>query len=70
MAHFFISRVAQNFIDKRTVMQIKREFPQLQLSERYLRQLAKSGEIPTVQAGNKILINVDKLFDFLNGDLH
>ena len=54
----------------RTVMQIKREFPQLQLSERYLRQLAKSGEIPAVQAGNKILINVDKLFDYLNGDLH
>lgn len=51
----------------RTVKQIKQEFPELQISERMLRELARENKIANVHAGVKLLINVDSLFSFLNG---
>lgn len=36
------------------------------LPEHFIRQKAISGEIVAVKAGNKYLINVDKLIDYLN----
>ena len=39
--------------------------PQSRISERYIRILAKSGAIPTVQVGNRLLVNYDSLLEFL-----
>ncbi len=40
------------------------------LSKYFIRQKAVNGEIVCVKAGNKYLINIDKLIDYLNkGDL-
>ena len=52
----------------RTIPQVKKEFPELQLSERYLRSLAKEHKVVCVQVGVKVLINIDSLFAFLNGE--
>ena len=37
------------------------------LTEYRVRQLCKSGELPTVKAGKKYLINKDNLLRFLSG---
>lgn len=39
--------------------------PQTAVSANYVRKLALSGEIPTVQVGNRRLINVDALLEYL-----
>lgn len=36
------------------------------LAKHYVRQLALQGKVRHVRAGKKILINVEKLIDFLN----
>lgn len=51
----------------RTIPQVKKEFPELQLSERYLRSLVREHKVVCVQVGVKTLINLDSLFAFLNG---
>lgn len=51
----------------RTIPQVKKEFPDLQLSERYLRSLVREHKVVCVQVGVKTLINLDSLFAFLNG---
>lgn len=40
---------------------------ELGIGNRYLRQLAKSGKIVVAKTGNKTLVNLDSLFDYLNG---
>lgn len=52
----------------RTIPQVKKEFPDLQLSERYLRSLVREHKVVCVQVGVKTLINLDSLFAFLNGE--
>lgn len=37
------------------------------LSEGTLRRLYKSGELPCINVGNRVLINFDNLIDKLNG---
>ena len=40
------------------------------LSKHFIRQKAVNGEIVCIRAGNKYLINIDKLIEYLNkGDL-
>lgn len=46
-----------------TIKQVAMEFG---LAEHFVRELAKSGKIICVRAGNKFLINADKLIEFLN----
>lgn len=64
--------ILNNIISKvprmRTVPQIKKEYPELQMSTRLLYQLAKERKVVSVNAGKKILINIDSLFSFLNGE--
>lgn len=38
------------------------------LAKYFIRQLAITNKVKTIKAGNKYLINVDKLIDFLNAD--
>lgn len=52
----------------RTIPQFKKEYPEIPLSYRYLRALADSGKIAAVNVGVKVLINIDSLFSFLNGE--
>lgn len=54
-------RLAQECFDM-----IHQEDPNSRVSLRYIRQLSKSGNIPTVRAGNRILINYDALLEYLS----
>lgn len=60
--------VINNVPRMRTIPQVKKEFPDLQLSERYLRSLVREHKVVCVQVGVKTLINLDSLFAFLNGE--
>lgn len=57
----------------RTVLQcykyFKQQDPETSISEYYLRRLIKSGEIPIFNTGTKVLINLDKLIEYLNSEL-
>lgn len=53
----------------RSVPQIKAFFAECGeqgLSEREIRRLAKSGKIPSVWAGRKLLVNLDALLEYLS----
>ena len=60
--------VINNVPRMRTIPQVKKEFPELQISERYLRSLVREHKVVCVQVGVKTLINLDSLFAFLNGE--
>lgn len=45
---------------------IKETAIELNLAQHFIRELAKSGKIVCVKAGNRYLINVDRLIEFLN----
>ena len=47
------------------VAEIKAMDPGSEVSEHYIRQLAKDGKVPVVWAGNKALINLDDVLDLL-----
>ncbi len=57
----------------RTIIQVveylKEEDPKSCISEHYLRQLVKQNKVPVFYAGRKALINLDKLLEYLAGDL-
>lgn len=50
---------------KDAVHRIKEECPETAISEHYLRQLIKDGILPELKAGNKLLINMDVLVEYL-----
>lgn len=50
---------------KDAVMRIKAECPGTAISEHYLRQLIRDGVLPELKAGNKLLINLDVLAEYL-----
>ena len=55
----------------RTVAQIRQIFAEngeVCISERELRRLAKSGAIPSITAGTRLLINFDGLINYLNSN--
>lgn len=56
--------IAPNAIPKMAT--IKSTAKLFRLSEYFVRQLALSGKIISVRAGNKILINVDRFAEYLN----
>lgn len=46
--------------------ELKKEDPNTNVTEHYLRQLVKSGAVPTVTVGrNRKLLNYDKLLEYL-----
>lgn len=56
---------------KEAYSELKNLDPGTAVTEYYIRQLAKSGTIPQVRAGRKILINFDELLSYLNdGMIH
>ena len=50
-----------------TMLTLKEASQQTGLSYDYLRKLCLSGQIVFVRAGNKFLVNLEKLIVFLNG---
>lgn len=50
------------------IAEIKAVDPKTALTERALRRMINSGELPSVNIGNKKLVNLDKLFEYLNGE--
>ena len=50
---------------KDAVHKIKEDCPGTAITENYLRQLIKDGILPELKAGNKVLINLDVLIEYL-----
>ena len=50
---------------KNAVHKIKEDCPGTAITENYLRQLIKDGVLPELKAGNKVLINLDVLIEYL-----
>ena len=50
---------------KEAAEEIKLTDPQSAIKEYFIRDLVASGQIPHIRAGRKILINLDKLFEYL-----
>lgn len=50
---------------KDAVQKIKEDCPGTAITENYLRQLIKDGVLPELKAGNKVLINLDVLIEYL-----
>lgn len=51
---------------QQALAELKAEDPNTNVTEHYLRQLVKSGAVPTVTVGrNRKLLNYDKLLEFL-----
>ena len=51
---------------KECLIEVKKLDSETAISEWYIRQLTKQNEIDFLQSGNKILINLDSLLEFLN----
>ena len=51
---------------KDAVHKIKEVCPGTAITENYLRQLIKDGVLPELKAGNKVLINLDVLIEYLS----
>jgi len=49
-----------------TMLTIKETAQRLGLAKHYVRQLCLQGKIIYCKAGNKYLINIDKLIEYLN----
>ncbi len=47
---------------------IKEQDPKSDISEFFIRKLAKSGQISTAQSGSKIYVDVDVLIAYLSGE--
>lgn len=52
---------------KQAIQELKQSDPNTCLTERALRRLILSGELPTVKIGVKYLINMDILNEYLSG---
>lgn len=50
---------------KEAAEEIRLSDPQSAIKEYFIRDLVVSGQIPHIRAGRKILINLDKLFEYL-----
>lgn len=50
------------------IAEIKAVDPKTALTERALRRMINSGELPSVSIGSKKLVNLDILFEYLNGE--
>ena len=49
------------------VAYLKEQDPDCAITEHYIRRLIKTGQLPSVRAGVKYLVDVDKLISYLKG---
>lgn len=52
---------------KQAIEELKRNDPNTALTEKALRRLILTGELPAVRVGKKYLVNMNNLFDYLGG---
>ena len=52
---------------KEAAEEIKQTDPQTAVREYFIRDLVVNNQIPYVRAGRKILINMDRLYEYLQG---
>ena len=57
-------RVAREIYDL-----LRQADPQSRVSMRTIRLMASSGQVPTVRAGNRVLINYDAIISLLNSNI-
>ena len=48
------------------IQEVKKADPQTAFTQTALRRMLKTGELPSIRAGAKYLVNLDILFDYLN----
>lgn len=60
-----ISAMARIRTIKKAYEEISKADPNTCLTEHHIRQLAINGNIPTTKAGNKYLLDLDKLIEYL-----
>lgn len=53
---------------KKAYEEISKADPNTCLTEHRIRQLAVNGDIPTTKAGSRYLLDMDKLFAYLDGE--
>lgn len=54
---------------KQTIQELKAKDSETAFTESALRRAIRSGEIPHIRAGNKILVNLDVVEDYLSGNM-
>lgn len=54
---------------KQTIQELKAKDSETAFTESALRRAISSGEIPHIRAGNKILVNLDVVEDYLSGNM-
>ena len=47
---------------------LREQDPDCAITEHYIRRLIKTGQLPSVRAGVKYLVNVDLLIDYLKAE--
>lgn len=52
---------------RNAIEELRQADPKTELTERALRALILTGEIPSVRIGKKYLVNMEILFDYLKG---
>mgnify|MGYP000004310255 FL=1 len=52
---------------KQAIEELKINDPNTALTEKALRRLILTGELPAVRVGKKYLVNMNNLFDYLSG---
>lgn len=52
---------------KQCYEEIKKADTDSVITEYFIRQLCKQGQIAFIESGNKIYVNLDSLFNYLNG---
>jgi hypothetical protein len=48
------------------IQEVKKADPQTAFTQTALRRMLKTGELPSIKAGTKYLVNLDVLFNYLN----
>jgi len=48
------------------IREVKKADPQTAFTQTALRRMIKTGEIPSIRAGSKYLVNLEVLFDYLS----
>lgn len=52
---------------RKAAAEIKKEDPDTAITEYFIRQLVNTGEIPSMKAKSKSMINMQDLYDYIGG---
>lgn len=52
---------------RKAAAEIRKEDPDTAITEYFIRQLVNTGEIPSMKANSKSMINMQDLYDYISG---